>query len=390
MLVSMIGTWMQSTAQAWLVLTLSSSAAVLGVVNALNFLPSLVLSLFAGVLIDRLSKRRVLLITQSLGALQAVFLWFLVWRKEVVLWEVYSLTLFLGIVNAFDQPARQAFVTEMVPEEDVTAAIGINSLLFNAARTAGPMIAGVMIATAGLAPSFLINAVSFIFVVVGFLFMRGSDLRVVEVPAKGSFMADLREGFDFVIRTPLILALMIALFFAGLFGYNFMTVIPLLAKFVVRGGPGTFGVFSSALGAGSVAGALLISGRPRPTKKTLYSSAVLFGLSEAAIIVSQNYFWVTALLVVMGLTGIVYLVSTNAMLQLATPPNLRARVLSLYILLLVGLTPLGSIFTGYFSDLLGIVPTIFAEGLLSLVGVFLSLAYLRYKKPPVLVNKPLQ
>jgi MFS family permease len=388
MLVSMIGTWMQSTAQSWLVLTLSSSAIVLGVVNALNFLPSLVLSLFAGVLIDRLSKRRVLLVTQSLGALQAVLLWFLVWRKWIVLREVYALTLLLGIINAFDQPARQAFVTEMVPEEDVTNAIGMSSLLFNAARTAGPMVAGVTIAVAGLAPSFLINAISFIFVVVGFLFMRPGELKVPATPPKGSFGRDLKEGFDFVIRTPLIVALMIALFFAGLFGYNFATIIPLLAKFVVRGGPRAFGVFSSAMGAGSMAGALLISGQARPTKKILYSSAVLFGLSEAAILVSQNYFWVTALLAVMGLTGIVYLVSTNAMLQLASPPHLRTRVISLYVFLLVGITPLGAVFTGYFSDRFGTVPTVFAEGLLSLTGVFLSLAYLRHKKSPAVVTLP--
>jgi len=375
MLVSMVGTWMQSTAQAWLVLTLSPSPVVLGIVNSLNFLPSLFLALFAGVLIDRLPKRSVLTVTQSLLALQAVILWFLVWKKWVTLREVYALTLFLGTVNAFDQPARQAFVTEMVSEEGVTNAIGMNSLLFNVARTIGPMVAGIAIAAAGLAPSFFLNAASFLFVVGGFFFMRPHELRTSPVPPHVSFTEDLREGYEFVIRTPLVLALVISLFFAGLFGYNFSTTIPLLAKFVVHGGPRTFGVFSSAMGAGSMVGALAVAGRPRPTKKILYASSILFSLSEVAIIVSRNYFWVTGLLAAMGLFGIVYLVSTNAMLQLASPPHIRTRVISLYVLLLVGITPIGALITGFLADRFGVVWTLCAEGLLSLAGVVLSLAY---------------
>jgi len=376
MLVSMTGTWMQSVAQAWLVLTLTSSAIVLGVVNALNFLPSLVLSLFAGVLIDRMPKRRVLIYTQSAEALQAFVFWFLVWKKSITLWQVYALTLLLGIINAFDQPARQAFVSEMVADEDVTNAIGLNSLLFNAARTIGPMIAGVTIAVVGLAPSFLINALSFLFVIVGFFFMRTHELRVLPVPKQGSFVEDMREGFHFVIHTPLIMALLIVLFFAGIFGYNFTTVIPLLAKFAVHGGPNTLGVLSSAMGAGSMLGAFAMARRAKPSQRILYGSAFLFGLCEVAMMVARSYFSIAILLFLMGSTGIIYLVSTNALLQLNSPPSMRTRVISLYVLLLVGVTPIGALFTGLLVDRIGILPTIFIEGLLSLMGVLLGRGYL--------------
>ena len=377
MLLSMVGTWMQSTALAWLVLTLSPSSVVLGIVNALNFLPSLFLSLFAGVMVDRRSKRSVLTLTQSLLALQAAILWFLVWKKWITLREVYVLTLFLGVVNAFDQPARQVFVTEMVPDEGVTNAIGMNSLLFNVARTIGPMWAGAMIAAAGLAPSFLLNAVSFLFVVGGFAFMRPHEMRALPTPQHVSFRADFKEAWEFVVRTPLVFALIIALFFSGLFGFNFSTLIPLLAKFTVHGGPRTLGVFSSVMGAGSMVGALAVAGRPRPTNRILYVSGALFSMSEAAIIVSGNYFWITTLLAAMGFFGIVYLVATNALLQLESPAHMRTRVISLYVLLLVGITPFGAFITGVLAERFGVVWTMCAEGCLSLGGLVLSAVYLK-------------
>jgi len=380
MLVSMTGTWMQSVAVAWLVLTLSSSAVVLGIVNALNFLPSLFLSLFAGVLIDRLSKRKILILTQSLEAIQAIVFWWLVWSKSIVLWEIYVLTFILGTINAFDQPARQAFVTEMVPDEDVTNAIGLNSLLFNAARTLGPMVAGVAIAAMGMAPSFFLNAISFLFVIVGFLFMKKEQLRVSMAPIRRSLFQDLKEGFIFIAQTPLIVALIIALFFAGIFGYNFTTIIPLLAKFVLHGSSRTLGVLSSAMGAGSMVGALLMSGLARPSKRVLYAAAFLFGFCEVLMVFSPHYFLLALLVGLMGLTGIIYLVSTNAMLQLGSPPHLRTRVISVYVLLLVGVTPIGAFFTGYLADRIGVLNTIFIEGLLCLLGVFLSLLYLRKKQ----------
>src|SRR2546426_2687777 len=240
-LISLIGTWMQSIGQAWLVLQLTHSAWLLGVVGALQFLPIMLLSLFGGVLADRLPKRRVLLFTQSFAMLQAVVLWILVASGNVQVWEVLVLASLLGLTNSVDMPTRQAFVVEMVGREDLPNAIALNSSLFNMARVVGPGLGGLIIAWLGVAPLFLLNAISFIAVIAGIALIdmkqlhasvKPSDL-LKDAPRKGTIQS-LREGLAYVMRTPAILLIIAVLGVISLFGINFNVVLPLFATDVLH------------------------------------------------------------------------------------------------------------------------------------------------------------
>ncbi|MGB9772813.1 MAG: MFS transporter [Bacteroidota bacterium] len=378
-LVSMTGTWMQNVAQAWLVVILTGSAVALGTVTALQFLPISLLTLFAGVIIDRVPKRKLLLITQSAAALQAVILGMLVWLESVTLWQIYLLALFLGAVNAFDQPTRQAFVAEMVPDEDLPNAIAMNSLLFNAARTIGPAVAGAVIALVGIAPSFIINSATFIAVIIALLMMDESQLRSFSGKIQTGLSEGLKEGFQFVLRTPAIASLLLTLAFVGTFGFNFSTVLPLLVKFALRGGPEILGVITSAVGIGSMIGALLVASQTQPAKRLVYTFATCFGLLEVALALFHHYILSVVLLALIGMSGIAYTASTNTLLQLNSPQYMRGRVMSLYVVIFVGSTPIGALFTGLIAEAFGIITTILVEGMLCLVGVWIGMNYLRSK-----------
>jgi len=240
-LISLIGTWMQSIGQAWLVLELTHSAWLLGVVGALQFLPIMLLSLFGGVLADRLPKRKVLLFTQSFAMLQATILWILVATGHIQVWEVLVLASLLGLTNSVDMPTRQAFVVEMVGREDLPNAIALNSSLFNMARVVGPGLGGLIIAWLGVAPLFLLNALSFIAVIIGLALIRMNDLYAPakrslsrgETP-KQSMLQSLREGLTYVARTPSVLLVIVVIGVISLFGINFNVILPLFATDVLH------------------------------------------------------------------------------------------------------------------------------------------------------------
>ncbi len=379
-LVSVTGTWMQNVALAWLVVTMTGSAVALGTATALQFLPILLLSLFAGVFIDRWPKLSILLTTQSVSAILAFLLWILVATKVITLWEIYVLSLLLGIVNAFDQPGRQAFVAEMVPDEDVGNAIALNSLLFNAARTVGPAIAGVTIAELGVAPSFLLNGISYVAIIIALLMMRGEELRTFKSKVQSTVKEGIKEGISFAVNEPAIASVLIVLVFIGTFGYNFNTVLPLLVKFVMNGGPEMFGVLTAALGIGSMVGALLVAGRQKPTRKFIYGFATVFALVDIAISFSRNYTLTIVLLLALGLASISYIASTNTSLQMNSPMRLRGRIMGLYVVIFAGSTPIGALFTGIVADLFGTARMILVEGVLCLVGVASGVFYLRGRK----------
>lgn len=378
-LISVSGTWMQNVAVAWLVVTLTGSAVALGTATALQFLPILFLSLFAGVLIDRLPKRKIIIATQSVSAVQAFILWALVASKVITLWEIYTLSLLIGLANAFDQPGRQAFVAEMVPDEDVGNAIALNSLLFNAARTLGPAVAGFTIAAVGVAPSFLINGISFLAIIVALLMMKKSQLRSFGSKVGFKMKEGLKEGISFAVNEPTIASLLIVLIFVGTFGYNFNTVLPLLTRFVMNGGPKMFGVLTSSLGIGSMLGALIVAGRQKPTRRFIYFFAIVFGVMDIAISFSHSYILTVIFLVSLGVASIAYIASTNTALQLQSPKELRGRIMGLYVVIFAGSTPIGALFTGFVADLLGTVPMILIEGLLCLTGVGVGTLYIRRK-----------
>lgn len=379
-LISVTGTWMQNIALAWLVVTMTSSAVALGTATALQFLPILLFSLFAGVFVDRWPKLNIILTTQSVSALQAFVLWILVATKAITLWEIYALSLLIGIVNAFDQPGRQAFVAEMVPDEDVGNAIALNSLLFNAARTVGPAVAGITIAALGVAPSFLLNGISYVAIIIALLMMRRADLRIFKSKVQSTMKEGIKEGVSFAVNEPAIASVLIVLIFVGTFGYNFNTILPLLVRFVMKGGPEMFGVLTAALGIGSMMGALLVAGRQKPTRKFIYVFALAFGVVDIAISFSRHYTLTIVLLLALGLASIAYIASTNTSLQMNTPMRLRGRIMGLYVVIFAGSTPIGALFTGFMADWIGTARTIFVEGLLCLVGVAGGAFYIRGRR----------
>src|SRR5947209_8484690 len=382
-LISLTGTWMQTTAQAWLVLELTHSAWLLGVVVALQFLPVMLLSLFGGVLADRLPKRTVLLFTQSSAMLQAFVLWVLVATGQVHLWHVLVLASLLGLTNSLDMPTRQAFVVEMVGREDLPNAVALNSSLFNLARIVGPGLGGLIIAWLGVAPLFLLNAISFIPVIAGIALIdmkqlhasvKPSDL-LKDAPRKGTIQS-LREGLAYVMRTPAVLLIIAVLGVISLFGINFNVVLPLFATDVLHSGPEGFGFISAAFGLGSLLSALWIAwGNNRPSIRRLLIGATAFCILEGFFAISHLYVLSLVLIASVGFAQIAFSALANTTLQTVAPDHLRGRVMSVYMLVFAGSTPLGNLFTGGVAHFFGAPISLLSGALFSLVAAIAGWIY---------------
>ncbi|MBO0795954.1 MAG: MFS transporter, partial [Ktedonobacteraceae bacterium] len=377
--VSLIGTWMQTTGQSWLVLQLTKSAWALGVVGALQFLPVLFFTLFGGVLADRLPKRRMLLITQSMAAILAFVLWLLVFTHTVQLWHVFILAALLGISNAFDMPTRQSFVVEMVGRKDLPNAIALNSSVFNMARIVGPGIAGLVIAWFGEAPLFLLNAISFIPVLAGLAMINPAQLHTQATPTNAkhqSAFKSLGEGFVYIWNTPAILMIIAIVGLVSLFGINFNVTLPLMATDVLNVGAEGFGFISSAFGLGALLAALWLAWvNKRPAIKQILFSAILFGIGEALFAVSHWYLLSLVLVAMVGFLQIAFSAVANSTLQTLAPDHLRGRIMSMYMLVFAGSTPLGNLLTGAGARSFGVSATLLVSALLSLavalIGWFL-------------------
>src|SRR6266481_1595528 len=335
-LISLIGTWMQTTAQAWLVLELTHSAWLLGVVGALQFLPVLILSLFGGVLADRLPKRTVLLFTQSSAMLQAVILWVLVATGHVQIWQVLLLASLLGLTNSLDMPTRQAFVVEMVGREDLPNAVALNSSLFNMARILGPGLGGILIAWLGVAPLFLLNGISFIAVIIGLSMIDMHQLHAQvrrETLQHGTHgpgtLKSLREGLAYVRNTPSVLLVIAVVGIVSLFGINFNVVLPLFATDVLHAGPEGFGFISSAFGLGSLISALWLAwSNQKPSIRYMLLSGFAFCILEGAFAISHMYALSLILIAGVGIAQIAFATTANTALQTVAPNHLRGRVMS--------------------------------------------------------------
>ncbi len=375
-LISLIGTWMQSIGQAWLVLQLTHSALLLGVVGALQFLPVMLLSLFGGVLADRTPKRKVLLFTQSFAALQAAVLWTLVATGEVRLWHVLVLASLLGLTNSVDMPTRQAFVVEMVGREDLPNAVALNSSLFNMARIVGPGLGGLLIAWLGVAPLFLLNAISFIPVIAGLamidmsgLYAQAKHLTGQKEAPRQSAIQSLREGLTYVVRTPSILLIVSVVGVISLFGINFNVVLPLFATDVLHSGPQGFGFISSAIGLGSLIAALWLAwGNNKPSVHKLLVASIAFCVIEALFALSHWFLLSLALIAGVGFAQITFSAIANTTLQTVAPDHLRGRVMSVYMMVFAGSTPLGNLFTGGLASLFGAPIALLAGAGLSLIA----------------------
>jgi MFS family permease len=369
-LISVSGTWMQTVAQAWLVLHLSGSGVDLGIVVGLQFLPMLLFGPVGGLVADRVNKRHLLYGTQAAGGLLALALGVLVVTHQVQLWQVYLLASLLGVVTVFDNPARQTFVMEMVGRDDLPNAVSLNTVVMNASRVVGPAIGGVVITVFGLGVCFFVNAISYVAVLIGLSLMRTADLHPTEpvLRAKGQ----IREGFRYVWRTPSLRNTLLAIALIGIFAYNFTVTLALLAKVTFHGGAGTYSLLTSCMGIGAVIGGLLAAHRARPTPRLLQVLALTFGGLLAVVALAPTLVAAAIAIVLMGAASIGFIATANATLQLNAEPAMRGRVMALYAMAFLGTTPIGAPLVGAIAQwtsprislLSGAIATVIAAGLL--------------------------
>jgi MFS family permease len=374
--ISLCGTWMQTIAQAWLVIELTDSKVALGTVTMLQFLPITIFVLFAGVIADRVPKRNFLVGTQLLAMTQALVLAALVWSGRVELWHVYVLAFVLGLSNAFDQPVRQSFVIEMVGREDLMNAVALNSGMFNGARLIGPAIGGFVIAAVGVKMAFLLNGLSFIPVITGLLMMRMSEMNHVQRRTdRINPIGELREGLSYAFKTPSVMLIVILVAIIGTFGYNFTVMLPLLARYVLDSGEIALGLMTGAVGLGALISALTLASRGTVTRTTLFAGGAAFGVLLGAVAWSEWLLLTLFFLFLLGLANTAFASTANTSLQLATPDHLRGRVMGLYMLLFAGSTPIGGYLTGVMAEAWGVQTAIGIEAALCLLGVAAGLLY---------------
>jgi MFS family permease len=373
---------MQKVAQAWLVLKLTDSPFALGTVIALQTAPLLLLSLFGGVFADRLPKRRLIIATQSIQAVQAIALALLDASGQIQLWQVYVLAGFLGLTNAFDNPARQAFMMELVGPQDLPNAVALQSSLGNTTRIIGPTIAGVLIAWVGVAACFGLNGLSYLAVIAALLAMRSSDFHALPAPSRAPLLTQLKEGLAYSFRTRDICLPVILLFSLGCFGYNFNVVLPLLARYVLDIGPAGLGMLFTALGAGSVVTSLVLASREKANERTLFVGASLIAATLFGVAFSPWLPLTAAILFVMGAAGTSFVSTASTRMQLTPPAELRGRVMSLFSLLWVGTTPVGSLLLGILSEQFGVTPAIVVSTSICVLGILAAAIYARRPASP--------
>ncbi len=351
--VSLCGTWIQTVAQGWLVLQLTNSALAVGLVTTLGSLPILLFTLYGGVVADRVDKRSLVLVLQSLMLVEALALGLLTVFGRITVGWVMGLAAFYGLLSAFEVPTRQSLVAEIVPREDLMNAIALGSSAFNLARMIGPAIAGVLIATVGLAACFLINAASYLAVVAGLAMMRVErPTRPEPVPALNA----LREGFSYIFghRWPRALIAIIATF--SVFGFSFVTMMPVFARDVLHLGASGYGAMVSAVGVGAAVAALFMAamaGTPRSGRMAL-GSAVLFGAVLTVASMAPEFWSAVILFTIAGCLMALNGIMANSMLQLEAPDRLRGRVMGFYSFVVLGMAPLGSLQAGWVAEHLGV------------------------------------
>jgi MFS family permease len=377
---SNIGTWAQRVAQDWLVLELTNNdAAMLGLVTAIQFLPAMLLSLYGGLLADRFSKRKLLLLTNTGAGLASVVLGLLVINKSVELWHVFALALLLGIFTAIDSPIRVSFTSELVGKDDLANAVSLNSANFNVGRLVGPALSGTLIYYYGTGPSFLINTVTYVFMVATLLVIRDKDLHITVKPAKENKLA---EAFAYVRSRPDLTLVMLTVFFTTTFGLNFQIFIALMATKEFGMGPGEFGALGSILAIGSLSGALIAARLEKQrTTKTILRGASLFGVLLMLSAYLPSPLLYAIMLPIMGATALLTLISANTYVQSNTTNALRGRVMGIYLMIFMGGTPIGSPLIGFVAAAIGIRPTIVLCGLVLLAAAVIIRRRFKDLKP---------
>ncbi|HET8741945.1 MAG TPA: MFS transporter [Gaiella sp.] len=343
--ISRIGTWMQMIAQSWLVLTLTGSSVLLGLVVALQALPVLLLGPYGGLVADRVDKRRLMVVLQTVMAVQALALGVLTVSGTIRVWEIALLAALLGLNNAFETPARQAFMLEMVGPAELRNAVSLNSVMVNVARAVGPAAAGIVIAVAGEGICFLVNAASFVAVVASLLTLDTSQLS--PSPPAGRSAGQLREGLRYVRRTPELAVPLVLMAIVGMLTYEFSVSLPVLARSSLEAGAQGYGYMTAAMGAGAVAGGLVVAARGRTGLRPLVLAAAGFGVLVVCAALAPNLTLELAALVLVGAASVSFIAIANSTLQLRSAPDMRGRVMGLWIVAFQGSTPIGGPLIGW-------------------------------------------
>jgi MFS family permease len=373
-LTSLIGTWMQTVAQSWLVLQLTGDPFMLGVVAAAQFLPVMFLGLFGGLIADALPKRRTLLATQTVKMALSFTMFALVASDTVEVWQVVGLALLGGLTNVFDMPTRQAFSVEMVGREDIANAVALNSAMFNGARIIGPAVAGLTIGALGVSTAFLIDAVSFIAVIVALLAMREDELWSPPLMARPGSVAEvvagLREGLRYARDARLVLLAIAVVGLVATFGMNFPVIIPALAQDVLHSDASGYGFLMAASGIGSLTAALSIAFSRRARPAWIVAGGIAVGLGELALAASGTFAISMGLMFLIGFGAISMAATANTTIQLAVPDQLRGRTMSIYTTVFAGSTPIGGLLMGGIASRFGVDVSLAAGGIAcALIGL---------------------
>jgi len=387
--VSLIGTWMQRTAVSWVVYTLTHSAFMLGLSVFCTQFPSFLFSTIGGVVSDRYHRFRVLLGTQIASGIQSLILATVIFTGFYNVWTILGLSIILGIINAFDVPARQAMVYEMIDDkENLPNALALNSSMVNLARLIGPAVAGFILHSFGDGVCFALNAASFIAVIVSLLRMKLPPY--VRKEHKKNPLAELKEGFQYIRNTPAIARVLVMLAAMSLFVIPFATLLPIYAKVIFHGNAATFGIIDSFIGLGAITGALYLATRKTSTdasrKKILRTNTLIFGIGLIAFAYTP-WFWLAMIFaVVAGFGMMAQTTMTNTIIQTTVIPEMRGRVISYFAMSYFGMMPLGSLLVGAISQVIGPQNTILAEGIIALIVVVIYRKYLRAEKETVVPN----
>jgi MFS family permease len=365
---------MQRIAMPWLVYHMTGSAFLLGVVSFAGQIPTFLLAPVAGVLTDKFSRYRVLLITQIFSLLQAMILAILALTGIMQIWHLIVLSIVLGCINAFDVPSRHSFVVEMVEKkEDLGNAIALNSMMFNGARLIGPTVAGIMLATTGEGICFLINAFSYVFVIISLLMMKSEKKEIRK--EKSNMLMDMKEGFNYTFGFAPIKYLLLLLGLVSLMGSSYQVLIPVFAKEILHGGSDTFGFLMGAAGFGALLGAVYLASRETILKlsRLIPAATALFGIGLVILSFSKLLIFSVTMMVFIGLGLMLQTASSNTILQTITDDDKRGRVMSFYTIAIMGTAPFGSLLAGYLAKLIGTPATILISGATCLAGALIFL-----------------
>jgi MFS family permease len=373
--ISLIGTWMQMTAQAWLVLTLTHSSTALGVVVALQTLPVLLMGPYGGLIADRVDKRRMMIALQSAMGVQALALGLLTVTGVVRVWEIGALAAVLGVNNAFENPARQSFMLELVGADHLRNAVSLNSVLVNVARTIGPAVAGILIATVGDGICFLANAGSFVAVVASLVTMDVSALRPSDPAPRAR--GQLREGFRYIRRTPELAVPLLMMAAVGCLTYEFQVSLPVMASRGLHVGAAGFGFMTASMGVGAVAGGLLVAARGKTGLRPLVLAAWTFGIAVSLATLAPSLALELLALAFAGAASISFMATGNSTLQLNAEPSMRGRVMSLWFVAFQGSTPIGGPIVGWVMGVLGARAGLGLGAVTCLAVAFAGMAALR-------------